>query len=280
MREIINVSLYGGKGLFGGKESPLEASIIYCDKYNECSYYKNNQCWNVRNFKGHCKYGNTQTVTGYTSRAMKYYDFKKQYTDHESYNKLKSPPDKLGIIGDSVILPYPHIYIKNDDGHIKLDNPGFCGGIAFVDKDKFTTELIHRICKFRPSAVMGGEIKDYQIKIVPLFLSHLRDVMPETYKNFVNEYKDYVVNDNYVGRKAFLKTINPSVVRYESRQYPQFNENWEWDGVTLTFKSGYAHSFNVVKDYSIEKLIIKPTDKTTITISDNGQVNEQTIFID
>ena len=34
----INVDLYGGKGLFGGRETPLEAEEIFCDRFEQCTY--------------------------------------------------------------------------------------------------------------------------------------------------------------------------------------------------------------------------------------------------
>lgn len=41
----INVDLYGGKSIFGGRETPLEAEITYCDKYKVCSFYKKGKCF-------------------------------------------------------------------------------------------------------------------------------------------------------------------------------------------------------------------------------------------
>lgn len=43
---LIDVYLTGGKSIFGGKESPLEAHEIYCDNCDNCSLYKNKQCLN------------------------------------------------------------------------------------------------------------------------------------------------------------------------------------------------------------------------------------------
>ena len=31
----------GVKEYFGGRETPLNADIVYCEKYKECSFYKN-----------------------------------------------------------------------------------------------------------------------------------------------------------------------------------------------------------------------------------------------
>ena len=280
--EVINVGLYGGKGLFGGKETPLEASIISCDKYEQCSYFKNNQCLKVRSFLSPvCKYGRVNNVKGYTSRAAKYHSFKKQWQEHEKYSKLKYPPQKLGLIGEEIVFPYPYIRItQTEDGNIKLSDPDFGSNIAFIAKEYFTIDLIKRICNFRPLAMMGGVITDYQSKIVPLFLAHLKEVLPDKYEELRKENSDLAKEVSYVGRKALLKTINPSDVFYKSSNYPQFNEKWHWDGEMLTFLSGYVSSFNITKDYTIAEIKIIPSDKSVITISNNGQVTEETVFID
>lgn len=56
---LIDVYLTGGKSIFGGKESPLEAHEIYCDNCDNCSLYKNKQCLNhcTPFALPHCKMG-------------------------------------------------------------------------------------------------------------------------------------------------------------------------------------------------------------------------------
>lgn len=280
--EIINVGLYGGKGIFGGKETPLEASVIYCDKYNECFYHKNNQCLNVRSpFSSRCKYGRINNIKGYTSRASKYYEFKSKWQKHEKYSKLSYPPNKLGLIGDTIVFPYPFIRIKeSENGELRIENPGFGSSIAFINSDKFSIDFINKLCKFKPNAIMGGIITDYQNKTVPLFLSHLKEVLPDKYNELVNKYSTLSNEINYVGRKAFLQTINPSYVFYKSSNYPEFNEKWYWNGEILTYSSGYVSSFNVTKDYEILEIKVKPSDKSIINISSNEQISEKTVFVD
>ncbi len=182
-REIINVGLYGGKSIFGGKETPLEASVISCEMHEKCSYYKNGQCLSVRSpLSPNCKFGNVNTVKGYTSRAKKYYEFKNKWSSHEQYNKLSYPPTKLALIGDVVVFPYPFIRIeKTESGNFKLDVPYFGSGISYIDLSDFTIDLIYRICTFRPQAMMGGEIQSYQKEkstVIPITLrgSHSRVV--------------------------------------------------------------------------------------------------------
>ena len=50
--EKINVQLYGGKGIFGGRETPLEADVIYCGNKDNCSLYKEKKCLLCRSFGG------------------------------------------------------------------------------------------------------------------------------------------------------------------------------------------------------------------------------------
>jgi hypothetical protein len=280
--KIINIGLYGGKSLFGGREKPLEASIIKCDKYDKCSYYKNNQCFNVRSFgRGYCKYGKINNIQGYTSRAKKYYDFKDKWQNHESYGRLSYPPDKLGLINNEVVLPYTYIEInENKDGKFDIKVPYFSSSVSFIEYQKFDVELIKKICDFEPQAMMGGEIANYQKEIVPLFLAHLKEILPEKFNEFKNKYPDYIQEINYIGRKALLKTIKPSTVYYKSRSYPEFNEEWYWDGEILIYKKGYIPKFNIIKGYDIVEIKIIPSDKAVITISDNDQVAKETVFVD
>lgn len=280
--EIINVNLYGGKGLFGGKETPLEASIIYCDKYEECSYFKNYQCLNVRApFSSRCKYGRISDVKGYTSRASKYHEFRKKWREHEKYNKLNYPPNKLGVIGDVVVFPYPYARIKlTENGELTINDPTFESDVAYIERDKFTVDFINKICMFKPCAFMGGVIRDYQNKIVPLFLAHLKELLPNIYSELTDKYGNLAKEVNYVGRKAFLNTINPSSVYYKSSSYPQFNEEWYWDGEMLTYSKGYVHDFNITNDYEVLAIKIKPSDKSIIKVTSNDQVSERTLFVD
>lgn len=44
----ICVGLYGGKSIFGGKETPLEGDTIYCECPDRCSLYKEGKCLCVR----------------------------------------------------------------------------------------------------------------------------------------------------------------------------------------------------------------------------------------
>lgn len=277
--DIINVALYGGKSIFGGKEEPLIAEIIYCDKYKKCSYYRNNTCLNV-GFK-QCDFGYIEKVKGYTSRAKKYHEFKSRWMKHEKYNKLKLANKKLGIIDDVVVIPYSYFTInEKEDGDIEIFTNPFIHKLNFIKLEKLTTKLIKRICDYKPTSLFGKEIKDYKRKCVPLFLSHLKEILPDKYSEFISNYPKYADRINYVGRIAYLKTINPSYVCYRSETNPELNEKWYWDGEYLHFIEGHVSKVFVTDNYEVIEFKLKPSDKSTIVITDNEQVNENTIFVD
>lgn len=277
--QTIHVGLYGGKGLFGGKEEPLEAHIINCGFSEQCSYHQKGTCMAVRSaFTPNCKFGRGQRVTGYTSRAKKYHEFKSTWQSHEAYGKLKHPGRKLGLINGLVVFAYPYIQIKVDGESVTLDDPGFISSTAYIPYEKFNPQLIHKIVKYRPRAIMGGIIDSYEKETVPLFLAHLKEILPDRFAEYEAEYGETKID--YVGRKALLNTIIPSLVAYESSRYPEFNEFWNWDGEYLTFVKGKKADFKIAKNYEVVELKIKPNPETTIIISDNDQVGENTVFVD
>ncbi|WP_154665954.1 hypothetical protein [Paenibacillus pinihumi] len=281
-KEVIHVGLYGGKGLFGGKETALEASIVQCDKFDKCSFFKADQCACVRSMSSiTCPFGIVRNEKGYTSKARKYYEFKSKWKEHEKYGKLKSPPCKLGLIDDVVIFPYAYVNVEKEDGKWVVNGPRFFdGGSSAIPLTEFTVELIRDIVCKRPQALMGGEISSYQAEVVPKFISHLKEVLPEKYEEFVAGFPGYEQKIDYVGRKAILTTLSPSAVEYKANRYSQFNEIWYWDGKILTFTSGHVGDFGVTKHYEVESVVIRPSEKSVVTISDNNQVNSNTIFVD
>lgn len=74
----INISFFGGSSLFSKKESPLIAEIISCCESDNCDLYKEGKCLHItRPFGCLCKYGNKERIKGYTRKARKYSNFRK-----------------------------------------------------------------------------------------------------------------------------------------------------------------------------------------------------------
>lgn len=282
-KEVISVELYGGKGIFNKKETPLEAEIVSCDKAQSCSFYQEGTCLSVsRYFSPSCRFSTTERIKGYTSRAKKYNEFKSKWKEHEAYGKIKNAAKKLGKVEDVIIFPYAHILITIEDGKAIINGPQFFGGspYSYIPIEYFTVETIYRIVKFKPQALMGGEISVFKKEIVPKFLADLHDLMPSLYNDFTSSYPEYQTEINYVGRQAYLHTINPSTVQYTSSSYPQFNSTWEWNGEHLTYVDGYVSSFNIANKTEIVNIVLKPNEDTVITITSNDQVNSKTLFKD
>jgi len=278
MREIIDVSLYGGPSMFKGRETPMEAVVTTCDTHHDCSYYRDGQCLALRGFlTSGCKHGRSTTHKGYTSRAKKFKEFRDKWKAHEKYNSLDRPPKKLGIIAGEVYFPYAHVTITED---FKVTGPEFVTRPAYIPLDKFTVELINDICLLKPQAFFGGTIESYQKETVPLFLTHLKEVLPDLYNQFREVHPEQVNDISYVGRKALLRTIKPSKVYYKSKNYPDLNEEWEWDGEYLHYLGGYVSRVNITKDYEVVDMVLKPTEKATIVIEDDAQVQDSTVFVD
>lgn len=272
--ETINVSLYGGKSIFGGKEKKLNVDVIYCNKTNECSFYKIGQCLRVRSFGGCCcKYGNTNNYIGYTSRAMKYKEFHSKWKSHPKHNLLKSTTKNIAIIGDYVLINTPFVGI-NEDGTIKSGS--FTNKASWILKENFTTKMLYNICTYSPQAMMGGTIRRHEKEEVPKLLFHTKEIMPEFYAKFLNEYPMFDKEMDYVGKLAKLSTIrDKSIVDFKGNK-------WLWDDGKLIWQEGRKSlwigiSFDKCKILKIE---LVPPENMEIKITDNLQVSENTIILD
>lgn len=286
-QEKINVQLYGGKSLFGGKETPLEADIIYCDRTSECTLFKNGKCLRCRMpFSHNCEFGRTSTIRGYTSRAAKYYSFRKLYENDPLYHKLDYPKALAARMGDTIYLDLKYVWVRKDDpkkthsgyrvdGYV-IDEVALSTSCVFMPIDDLTNAILHKIVSYRPKAFMGGEIKDYQAKIVPDMLQDLRKTAPELYARFVTEYPEYDFAPNYVGKAAYINSMKPGtkIVDHKGHEWLYNGEYLESDGdVDLSFGSPWCLSGG-----DKGRMWIKVTDKMTFKITDNSQVDENTRF--
>lgn len=271
----INVGLYGGKGIFGGKETPIRAEEIYCDKYESCSLYKNKSCLNVTSpLSGKCKFGNINRIQGYTSRAKKYYEFRDKYKNDEKYANLKHPSDcKIALIDDYVYLNVVFTRVDiNEKGNYFVKFVNFSSGDSWIELDKFDCNLLYSICSFRPQAMMGGEITSYKDKEIPNMLLQLKDKLPELHREFIDKYPQFDVEPNYIGKKAYIKTMSKDSVLIDCCGNEFIFDDGEL--VCEHWKSSFAPF-----DAEDVLLKIKVTDDITYKINNNSQVTSETIFV-
>lgn len=270
----INVGLYGGKSILGGKEIPLRAEIIYCDKTDKCSLFINGMCLNVTApFSCRCKFGDVSVITGYTSRAKKYYTFELQHKSDEMYGKLRHPNNcKIALIDDFVFINVVFTRVAlNDNGKHYVTESHFVGGESWIPIKDFNTELIYKICTYRAQAMMGGEITKYKTEQIPEFLFQLKRLIPELYKQFITEYPQFDIKPNHIGKQAYINTLNKDSIIKDCH-----GNKFRFDGDYLVCEN-WKLSF-VPFDAGVGELRIKITDRMTCEITDNGQVTENTIF--
>ena len=283
--EKINVSLYGGKSIFGGKESPLEADTIFCNISDKCTFYKDNKCLRCRQiFAPTCLFGQVVTTKGYTSRAQKYYSFKNKYEQDEVYGKLEYPSKSIAVMDDTLYMNLKYTLVrkrrdtdekwrKDVEGYF-ISEVGFCRGDVFLPLNEVTNTLLYAIFSYKPHAMMGDIIEDYQKKVVPDILQDMRKVAPELYKKFISEYPQYDFTPNYIGKKAYINSLKPNTKFYYK------NRVWVYDGEyisTTNFDLGLSSPWwNQTNDRAYVR--IKVNDKMTFEINDNSIVDDDTKF--
>lgn len=289
--EKIGVKLYGGKSIFGKKETPLEADVITCDRANDCSYYKAGKCLNCRSFLSPmCKFGKVQTIKGYTSRASKYYDFKKKWQNEETYNKLDYPRTLVSIMGDTLYMNlkftlvrkkvteekvFSRHYYRCVEGY-EITECGFCSGDCFMPIADLTIDLLEGILSYVPCAMMGGVIADYQDKVVPEVVQELRKLLPDFMTEFLNKYPQYDKEPNYIGKKVYVCSLKPNT------EFTYKDSKWLYDGKYVSAQQinigFYSPWFSDNAKYTDVK--IEVNEKMTIEVNDNSIVDENTRFAD
>jgi len=269
----INFTYYNPKNsLFKAGRSDRERVVIFtCSNAQNCDAYKNNKCVMLNGLFSHsCPYGKTKIEEGYTKVSRKCGQLiqkgKNEYGDIEySKKSLKF----VCYIGDYVYLPLPHLL--NYKNSIR-EKDFFKGDGDIIKKEDFTPEFIVELLKFKPRALMGGEITSYQQENVPMFCSQLKRYMPDMFEKVKKLYPDidYIIqNINYVGKYAKVKTLLPGKVQLN-------NDILEWDGTIIKAK-GHQISFWGLDN---EDVVITPADNTYVKIVDNNTVTEDTEFAD
>ena len=284
----INVDLYGGKGLFGGKETPLEADIIWCERSDECSFFKEKKCILCRSFMqpSRCPYGKVDTVKGYTSRAAKYSAFKKKYTEDPVYNSLKYPSNYVSIMGDTLYIYTSYVDVRKRDpsdekwkrdvnGYI-IGNCGFGCNYVFMPVEDATNELLHAIFTYRPTSLMGDGINAWKEKRVPEILQGMRKCVPEVYERFVSEYPEFKYEPNYIGKMAYIDSLKPGTA------FKAKNITYEYDGEYVSSVEEIDLGLGSpwwTQGGTKSKIRIKVNPKMTFEVTDNSIIDDDVRFV-
>lgn len=270
----INISFFGGSGLFSKRESPLIAEIISCCESDNCDLYKEGKCLHItRPFGCLCKYGKKERIKGYTRKARKYSDFRKKYENDKNFDNLDSCYGcKIAKIGNDIFFGLAFININENN---KVCNPSFFENNAnkFIPINEVNNALLHEICTFKPRNVLEGKyIKQYQEEQIPEFLYQMKKRLPKMYQDFINEYPEIEkILPNHIGKKAKIITLNKGCYIEDCHK-----NKFLFDGENL-INENYKSCFLWDKAEAYVK--IKVSDNMTCKITDNNQVNENTIFV-
>ena len=157
-----------------------------------------------------------QKEWGFTPRARSYgkikNKFQKQYPDLESKYPCKYPNagESLGgaiYTGLSYLDNYVNPLTKEYPEYFRTSK--YIKESAFDDK-KFVEDLLN----FKPLAMIGGVIKDYQEKHLPNFLQSVKYYNTELYNKLLSFDKVKELNESFspVGKTAKVHTLKPSKV--------------------------------------------------------------------
>lgn len=212
-------------------------------------------------------YFRVEKIRGYTRRARSYGELKmnmlKRYP--ELKGRMQYIKKKIFPFGDFIFLDLAFIdnmvnpLVKKEDGWFNKN---------FVEKDKFTPDFVQNLVDYVPLTLIERKpIKEYQEREIPLFLSELKLSFPEIYKEIQSDVKI-----SYIGRKAFLKTLNPGEVCFCERPLGE-RKFYNYDGETLI-------SIEKKENYTMSTKIIPTTDRLIVEVRDDKTVNPNTKFVD
>lgn len=246
-------------------------SIILCSNFKSCNAYKVGQC-TLKTYCAYCPYGKLKRKIGPTKRAKSSYAFIREAK--EKYEKMPFVKNLEGLthlcqIGDYVYIPLNFLdnYVNPIQGDLGINK-------SFIKLENFTIDTINKLYNYHPLALFGGEIKSYQEEEIPSFIIDLKKEFPLLFTECVKiipDFKKYVEEVNFIGRKAYVKSLLPGKVRLSISNKTLY----DWDGEKIICDDKVLLNCN-----DEEKVYIFPTDKTKVIIQDNNTVKwGETLFV-
>lgn len=246
--------------------------IVYsCDKTEKCPHYNKGKCICEYQFLGQMLCSNARRIDIYsptTSRSVKYNDWKAEVYKEYSTDIL-CDNKKICKVADYVYvpLPYLHNYVNSLSG---IQNG------HFISNKNFNADMVQEIITFKPYALMGGEIKNYQRKEIPKFIQQLKEEFNELYEEWSKKYKDtaekYKITASNIGRSAYISTLKQG-----SKIYDRHDNEWIVDGENIICEKWktwlpFGKTATIVK--------IKITDDMIYKIENENITDENTKYVD
>lgn len=278
--KVISWSYRDGKGLFSSKNDKDFVNIFYVknketeDLINEIGFIPSDIFGPI--------YPNVykRKEIGFTSRAKSYgkikNKFQKQYPDLEDKFPSKTPnvgTNLGGLIYSnlSFVSNYVNPLIKEYSNYFQTEK--YIKIEAFEDVD-----FLQNLLDYKPLALIGGEITDYQKKQLPKFLKSLKYSNPELFEKLLQFKKVQDLNEilTPVGKKVKVFTLKPSYVKLiNSPEQFSMTSSYFWDSEKIIIN----HGKEGIKYTGIETLTFVPKEDYVVKVLDEKSVTENTIFI-
>jgi len=276
----INVGLYGGKSFFKGVgDTKYRAEVISCDR-TDCSFRDKGACLKVTTIAPHyCKYGQRHIYEGYTPQAKACHEWCHVFRSDETYEKLKavSINNYFGVVGDYYFIYTRYVGVNwNEDGTYKFSTSTSVDTHIFIKKDEMSVDFLEDLLTYKPYALLGGVIKDYQEDVVPLMLRQIQMFAPELFGELTEAFPHFAeIVPSFVGKYVYVKSLKGDIDIYcQGSGTFHLSE----DRTTLTCKD-YSSCF-LPFNAKTAQLEIKVTEDLKYKVQSNSEVCEDTVIAD
>lgn len=282
----INVSIHEIKG------QAAAAEMTYCERSDECPLYAKGKCILCKQFMRSetCPYGKVEFTRGYTRRAKKYGEFMRAAKSDDAYEKLGNALQRILVVpvGDYVYLSLGSVVVRYEPDEKKRGDSFMSrlyNGVAITDalmfvegcwlpKKLVTPALMKAVCERVPFG-FNGRMDGYQERDVPRIVEELMKNLPDVYEGLVEiapRYKD--VKFDYVGRRAFLKTLRDGIeIRTSNGTFVRVGDELVCDG----FDGGILMTVAGMRVKNA-RVVVPIPDDATVEVGDNDWVTEGTRF--
>jgi hypothetical protein len=216
-----------------------ERHVYECNCEGECEVLARGQCVHYRIFGSGCPYGEYDVYRTCTPRAKAYRSQLQALQQLPKGQYIESPSTCLAKVGDYVYVPYAHADMCQDVPFYRHSHL-FLSGIPFIKLADFTPEVVVKLANFRPGSLMGGEIRDYQEKSVPLFLMHLKLQMRDLFDQacaldplIAEKLPNF---EKFIGTETTLDKIPAGVVDGYTVGKNLIPKHWDGEIMTLVGK--------------------------------------------
>ena len=268
--DLINAFVYDPlEYRFSKPSDKARVTLTLCEKSDTCILL--NTTGTCLMFYRSCPNGKQTRMEGYTTRARKFREWitanRVKYAKY--LGKVKSA-DTSRIVSVGT-----HMYVPQADIIPTMYGKDTFGAVSFLPVSDWTVENIAN-AGLNASKVHGRWSERYIKRSLTPFLKQVREATRGTdvFEKVCELYPRAreLVRTTDVGRKALLRTLTPNVGEF--RTSSATTDSWTWDG---TYLHGHMNGLLTIAKGAAR---VTPDPETYVTITDDGQVNDTTIFKD